>query len=69
MPLLWGELNSENSAYNAVNTVVLKKRDIRIICPFCKSDVLLDVSIEDFKETQCKKCHKRITSKNAIFDE
>jgi hypothetical protein len=57
----YSETNREN------NRVV--KRDIFIICPFCKNRMRLEISVDEFKKMKCGRCNKTITTKNVIFED
>jgi hypothetical protein len=44
------------------------KKDILIVCPFCKAKMRLETSISEFKKIKCGRCNKTITTKNVIFE-
>jgi len=54
---------------SSVGKIAMTSSEDRIICPFCRTKIVLDILAKDFKNMNCTKCGKKIDSKNVLFED
>ena len=53
----------------ATGKVAINSGEDKIVCPFCKIKIKLDIPVSEFKSMKCTKCNNKITSKNVLFED
>jgi RNA polymerase subunit RPABC4/transcription elongation factor Spt4 len=66
-----GEFYDDNESMDlsSAGKIAINSGEDKIICPYCKTKIILNIPVKEFKNMHCTKCNKKITSKNVLFED